>query len=71
MTAPALGHGPELDAVVDRLVSEFAGVRSRDAVEAEVAAADRELRGQVPPGAIPEMLHRLVAARLAEVEPAD
>jgi hypothetical protein len=71
MTAPALGHGPELDAVVDRLVSEFAGMRSRDAVEAEVEAADRELRGQVPPGAVPEMLHRLVAARLDADEPQD
>jgi hypothetical protein len=71
MSAPALGHGPELVAVVDRLVSEFAGVRSRDAVEAEVAAADRELRGQVPQGAIPEMLHRLVAARLDAEPPTD
>jgi hypothetical protein len=71
MTAPALGHGPELDAVVDRLVSEFAGVRSRHAVEAEIEAADRELRGQVPQGAIPEMLHRLVAARLDADESQD
>lgn len=65
MTAPACGYGPELVAVVDQLVSEFAGLRSRDAVEAEVEAADRELRGQVPRGAVPEMLHRLVAARLS------
>jgi hypothetical protein len=71
MSAPARGHRPELDAVVDRLVSEFAGVWSRDAVEAAAEAADRELRGQVPQGAIPEMLHRLVAARLAEGELVD
>jgi hypothetical protein len=68
MTAPACGHDPDLVAVVDRLVSEFAGLRSRDAVEAEVEEADRELRGQVPQGAVPEMLHRLVAARL-DAEP--
>jgi hypothetical protein len=71
MSAPARGHGPELIAVVDRLVSEFAGLRSRDAVEAEVEAADRELRGQVPRGAMPEMVHRLVAARLDGGEPTD
>jgi hypothetical protein len=53
-----------MDAVVERLVAEFAGVRPRAAVEAEVAAAGRELRGQVPAGAMAEMLHRLVAARL-------
>jgi hypothetical protein len=66
MSAPAHGHGSELTAVVDRLVIQFADVMPRGAVEAEVAAADRELRGQVPSGAMAEMLHRLVAARLEE-----
>jgi hypothetical protein len=64
MHAPVRGPGPELTAVVDRLVREFATVAPRGAVEAEVAAADRELRGQVPEGGFAEMLHRLVAARL-------
>jgi hypothetical protein len=67
MSAPARGLepelGPELVAVVDRLVEEYAAW-PREAVEAEVVAADRELRGQVPAGAMAEMLHRLVAARL-------
>ena len=66
MSAPARGHGTELTAVTDRLVIEFADVMPRGVVEAEVAAADRELRGQVPTGAMAEMLHRLVAARLEE-----
>ncbi|HZG92005.1 MAG TPA: hypothetical protein VEZ42_17475 [Pseudonocardia sp.] len=64
MTAPARGLEPELTAVVDRLVAEFAGVLPREAVEAEVAEADRELRGQVPGGAMAELVHRLVTARL-------
>ncbi len=66
MTAPARGLEPELAAVADRLVAEFAGVLPRDAVEVEVAAAGQELRGQVPGGAMAEMLHRLVSARLDE-----
>jgi hypothetical protein len=66
MSAPARGHGSELTAVTDRLVIEFADVVPRGAVEAEVAAADRELRGQVPTGAMAEMLHRLVAVRIGE-----
>ena len=64
MHAPARGLEPDLAAVVERLVAEFADQRPREEVEAEVAAADRELRGQVPAGAMAEMLHRLVAARL-------
>jgi hypothetical protein len=64
MSAPVRELEPELTAVADRLVAEFAGVRSREDVEAEVVAANRELRGQVPAGALAEMLHRLVAARL-------
>jgi hypothetical protein len=55
---------PELVAVVERVVAEFAGLWPRQVVEAEVAAADRELRGQVPAGAMDELLYRLVAARL-------
>lgn len=66
MSAPARGPElrPDLDAVVERLVAEFADLRPRAVVEAEVAEADRELRGQVPEGAMAELLHRLVAARL-------
>ncbi|MCO1655786.1 hypothetical protein [Pseudonocardia humida] len=66
MSAPARGHGSELTAVTDRLVIEFADVMPRGVVEAEVAAADRELRGQVPTGAMAEMLHRLVVTRLVD-----
>ena len=55
-----------VDAVlVDELVAAFAGRVSRRVVADEVERAARELYGQVPTGARPELLHRLVAHRLA------
>lgn len=52
---------------VDReLSAEFDGVLPRVIVEAEVAVAEAELLGQVPPGALDEMLHRLAGHRLRE-----
>jgi hypothetical protein len=53
--------------VVRQLAVEFDGVLSPFAVAAEVIAAEAELRGQVPPGSLDEMLHRLVGQRLREL----
>jgi hypothetical protein len=52
--------------VARRLTVEFDGVLPRVAVEAEVEAAELELRGQIPPGSLDEMLHRLARHRLRE-----
>lgn len=64
MAAPAEVVGTGRGALVDRLAEEMGGVLPRTVVEAEVAAAERELDGQVPAGALEEMLHRLVVYRL-------
>ncbi|HXV92678.1 MAG TPA: hypothetical protein VD813_05230 [Pseudonocardia sp.] len=53
-------------AVAVRLAADFDGVLPLGTVEAEVEAAERELRGQIPPGSLDEMLHRLAGQRLAE-----
>lgn len=50
--------------VTRRLAEEFAGLVPDDVVRLEVEIAARELRGQVPDGALAEMLHRLAAQRL-------
>lgn len=53
----------------ERLVREFHGRVPADTVAAEIDTAERELRGQVPDGALEEMVYRLVAHRLHHVEP--
>jgi hypothetical protein len=53
-------------AVARQLSVEFDGVLPRGIVEAEVAAAEAELRGQVSPGSRDELLHRLAGYRLRE-----
>ncbi|GAA2570946.1 hypothetical protein [Pseudonocardia hydrocarbonoxydans] len=50
--------------VTRRLTEEFTGLVPDDVVRLEVEIAARELRGQVPDGALAEMLHRLAAQRL-------
>ncbi|MCO1661202.1 hypothetical protein [Pseudonocardia humida] len=52
--------------LIEHLSEEFAAALPRAVVEAEVATAERELRGQVPDGAVAEMLHRLVDCRLRQ-----
>jgi hypothetical protein len=52
--------------VAEHLTVEFDGLLPEVAVEAEVEAAELELRGQVPAGAWEEMLHRLAGHRLRE-----
>jgi hypothetical protein len=52
--------------VARRLAVEFDGLLPQAAVDAEVEAAEIELRGQIPPGSLDEMLHRLAGHRLRE-----
>jgi hypothetical protein len=53
-------------AVARQLSVEFDGVLPHCIVEAEVAAAEEELRGQVPLGSLDELLQRLAGHRLRE-----
>jgi hypothetical protein len=52
--------------VAEQLAVEFAGLLPRGAIYAEVEVAEHELRGQVPPGSLDEMLHQLAGQRLRE-----
>ncbi len=52
--------------LTDDLAARFATTLPRWVVEAEVAVAERELRGQIPDGALAELLHRLVDVRLRQ-----
>jgi hypothetical protein len=65
---PASGHPPISHAtqVAEHLTAEFGGVLPQVVVEAEVEAAEQELRGQVHPESLDELLHRLAAYRLHE-----
>jgi hypothetical protein len=56
-----------LDAVSEFLVSEYDGVVPPGLVAGVVRDAERDLRGQVVPEALGEMLHRLAAFRLHEL----
>jgi len=59
-------RGARHSKVAEYLALEFDGLLSQVAVEAEVEAAELELRGQVPAGSLEEMLHRLAGQRLRE-----
>lgn len=50
--------------VVEELVADFAGVLPAPVVAAAVRDARRELHGQVPDGAMDELVHRLAGHRL-------
>ncbi len=56
-----------MGAVTARMASEFGGAVPPTLVAAVVRDAERDLRGQVVPGALDEMLHRLAAVRLQEL----
>ena len=56
-----------MGAVTARMASEFGGAVPPTLVAAVVRDAERDLRGQVVPGALGEMLHRLAAVRLQEL----
>jgi hypothetical protein len=53
-------------AICTDLAAEFAGLLPRSSVETEVRVAAAELAGQVPDGAVGELLHRLVECRLRQ-----
>jgi hypothetical protein len=57
---------PDCAAVVEHLLAEFGGDLPRSLVTAVVGAAERELRGQIAPGSLGELLHRLAAFRLRQ-----
>ncbi len=54
-------------AVTAHMASEFGGAVPPTLVAAVVRDAERDLRGQVVPGSLGEMLHRLAAVRLQEL----
>jgi hypothetical protein len=54
-------------AVTAHMASEFGGAVPPALVAAVVRDAERDLRGQVVPGSLGEMLHRLAAVRLQEL----
>ena len=56
-------HGSALCA---DLAEEFVELLPRSVVEAEIRLAQEELAGQVPDGAVDELLHRLVECRLQQ-----
>jgi hypothetical protein len=61
--SPHTGQEPD-SAVVAELTRAFAGRLPDRVVADEVGRAACELRGQVPSGALAELLHRLAAHRL-------
>jgi hypothetical protein len=63
MSMPSSSATAELTEHFNR---EFTPELDPDVVEAEVATAERELRGQVPPGSLEELMHRLVGWRLRQ-----
>lgn len=60
---PGSDHGA---AVCADLAREFVELLPRSVVEAETRLAQEELDGQVPEGAVRELLHRLVECRLRQ-----
>jgi hypothetical protein len=58
------------DAVALSLQVQFGDRLPRGCIAAVVAAARRDLEGQVPPAALGEMLHRLAAYRLETLDAA-
>jgi hypothetical protein len=61
MTVEAAGEG-----VSKQLLARFGDTIGPLAILREIATAESELRGQVPPAAMSEFVHRLAAIRLAE-----
>jgi len=69
------GHGKRLtvtyvesidvtEACVQRLAAEFPGERALDAIIATVAQSQRDLIGEAPDEALPELVERLARVRL-------
>lgn len=57
-------HVTSVVEVTEELMTEFEGRVPLGAVSVEVLQARRQLDGQVPSGALPELLHRLARHRL-------
>lgn len=53
-----------VDGVAQRLMSEFDGILPKRQVASTVLQAVADLDGQVPPDALPQMLHQLAHQRL-------
>jgi hypothetical protein len=53
--------------VTEHMTSTYGAIVPPAFVAAVVREAERDLRGQVVPGALGEMLHRLVAVRLEDL----
>lgn len=53
--------------VAQQLTSDYSGEVPKSTVRTIVAGADADLAGQVPRGALPELLHRLAGERLARI----
>jgi len=63
--------GAGIEQVAGQLAAEFDGVVDADVVEQVVRAARRDLEGDVPAGALPELVHRLAKQRLRSSEHGD
>jgi len=53
-----------VDGVAQQLMAEFDGILPKRQVAGTVLQAVADLDGQVPPGALPQMLHQLAQQRL-------
>ena len=49
-----------------RVLAEYHSLLPHATLEAKIRAAEVELRGQVSPGSLDEMIHRLAGYRLSE-----
>ena len=61
---------PVID-IAEELMASYEGRVPPATVSSIVSAANEDLTGQVPDDALPELLHRLSAARLSELVPAE
>lgn len=59
-----LDSSESVDDVAQRLMAEFDGILPKRQVARTVLQAVADLDGQVPPGALPQMLHQLAHHRL-------
>jgi hypothetical protein len=67
MTVHGESSTGSVHAVIAYMASEYDGVVPPGLVATVVRDAERDLRGQVVPGSLSEMLHRLAAFRLQEL----
>jgi hypothetical protein len=63
----AESHAESVADVAEDLMSAYDGAVSCATISAVVLDARSELRGQIPEGALPELLHRLADQRLCQL----